>query len=128
MWAAAALVVITVLKASMTYAGESVDAKGLKKIMSDAGFAGSGAAVLDVREKDEFGEGHIKGAIHIPLGEISKRAAELKGFKKIYVICYSGARSSSACKIISKLCPEITAVNVSGGMSGWYGCGFEIEK
>ncbi|HOD39395.1 MAG TPA: rhodanese-like domain-containing protein [Candidatus Wallbacteria bacterium] len=128
MLAAAALVLITALKASMIYAGESVDVKELKKIMSDGGFAGSQAAVLDVREDDEFKEGHIKGAVHIPLGEISRRFAELKKIKKLYVICYSGARSSSACKIISKLCPEITAVNVSDGMSGWYGSGFEIKK
>ncbi len=117
-----------VLKSSMTYAGETVDAKELKKIISSPDFEKSEAAVLDVRENDEFAEGHIEGAIHIPLGELEKRSAELKKFKKLFVICYSGARSSSACRVLSKISPETSVVNVSGGMSAWYGAGFKVKK
>lgn len=127
-WAAALIIFFIVLKSSMTYAGETVDAKELKKIISAPDFKGSEAAVLDVREQDEFGEGHIEGAVHIPLGELEKRFIELKKFKKLFVICYSGARSSSACRILSKLSPETSVVNVSGGMSVWYGAGFKVKK
>ena len=127
-WAAALVIFFIALKSSMTYAGETVDAKELKKIISAPDFKRAEAAVLDVREYDEFAEGRIEGAVHIPLGELQGRMGELKNFKKLYVICYSGARSSSACRIISKLSPETSVVNVSGGMSGWYGAGFEVKK
>lgn len=127
-WAAVLVFFFIVLKSSMTYAGETVDAKELKKIISAPDFKKSDAAVLDVREHDEYGEGHIEGAVHIPLGELEKRFAELKKFRKLFVICYSGARSSSACRILSKISPETSVVNVSGGMSAWYGAGFKVKK
>lgn len=127
-WAAALVILFIALKSSMSYAGETVEAKELKKIISAPDFKKSGAAVLDVRENDEYAEGHIEGAVHIPLGELQDRLSELKKFKKLYVICYSGARSSSACRVLSKISPETSVVNVSGGMSAWYAAGFEVKK
>lgn len=112
----------------MTFAGESVGAKELAGIINSDEFKKSRAAVLDVREYDEFAEGRVPGAIHIPLGELQGRVAELKKYKKLFVICYSGARSSSACRLLSKIAPDVAAVNVSGGMSAWYSAGLGIEK
>lgn len=71
--------------------------------------------VLDVREPYEFKARHIKGAKNVPLGTI--KTFEGKG--PVYVICQSGARSSSATKKLVKM--GVDATNVKGGMNGWSG-------
>lgn len=67
-----------------------------------AGFAALAAvlqagapAVLDVRQSGEFADGHIPGAINIPLHELSKRIQEVPE-GEVWVHCASGYRSSIA--------------------------------
>ncbi len=54
-----------------------------------------GAVILDVRSKEEFEGGHIKGAVNIPLDTLALRIKEI-GDKKTPIItcCMSGGRSS----------------------------------
>ncbi len=73
-------------------------------------------AILDVREKDEFKTGHIKGAINMPLSAFD--VSKLKK-QEYYVICASGMRSKQACNFLTKQGYDVT--NVSGGMSRWHG-------
>ena len=73
--------------------------------------------VIDVREPDEYKKGHIRGAINIPLGQVS--GASLVAGKKYFVICQSGMRSKNASKILSKMNYNVT--NVTGGMLSWHG-------
>jgi rhodanese-related sulfurtransferase len=56
----------------------------------------SGAIILDVRTKSEFNSGHIKGAINIPLNDLSSQLGKLKKDKAIITCCASGMRSASA--------------------------------
>ena len=60
-----------------------------------------GAVLLDVREPHEWSSGHAPKARHIPLGQLSTRAAELPRNREIYVVCRSGARSARAAKLLS---------------------------
>lgn len=60
-----------------------------------------GAAVIDVREPDEFADMHLPTARNVPLGEVGARLAEIEQAagakdKPIVVYCASGARSSRA--------------------------------
>lgn len=57
-----------------------------------------GAAALDVRTPQEFSEGHLKDAIHIPVQELEARLGELTHLKTkdIVVYCKSGQRSEYA--------------------------------
>ena len=71
--------------------------------------------VIDVREPYEFKARHIKGAKNIPLNTI--KTYEGKG--PVYVVCQSGARSSSAAKKLKKM--GVEAINVKGGMNNWTG-------
>ena len=73
--------------------------------------------VIDVREPYEYKKGHIRGAINIPLGQVS--GASLVPGKKYFVICQSGMRSKKASKILSKMNYDVT--NVTGGMISWHG-------
>lgn len=79
-----------------------------------------GAHVLDVREAHEWDAGHVEGAQHIPLGEVSARAAEVPA-GAVYVICKVGGRSAMAAALLSRAGKQ--AVNVEGGMAAWAGAG-----
>jgi rhodanese-related sulfurtransferase len=77
----------------------------------------SGAYLLDVREDDEWAAGHAPDAVHLRLGELGARAAEIPQDREVYVICRSGARSSYAVQALTG--GGWSAVNVSDGMTGW---------
>ena len=46
----------------------------------------AGSYVLDVREDDEFAEGHVPSAHHIPLGELEARIDEVEDGGRVFVI------------------------------------------
>src|SRR5579859_1795013 len=60
-----------------------------------------GAYLLDVREDDEWAAGHAPEAVHIPVGALSARAAEVPQDREVYVICRSGARSAYAAQALA---------------------------
>ena len=74
--------------------------------------------VVDVRTAREYNAGHIDGAIHIPLGDLGRRASELPRDRTIATICEGGYRSSLAASVLSRAGVD-RLVNVSGGMSAW---------
>lgn len=79
-----------------------------------------GFIVLDVREPEEFAEGHIPSAQNKPLSAIQQEDfTELSKQEKYIVICRSGNRSQTASEILLNEGYEI--VNVSTGMSSWTG-------
>ena len=73
--------------------------------------------LLDVREDDEWAAGHIDGAQHIPLGELSARLGELPKDRTIVAVCRSGGRSEAAVRGLRKLGYE--AENLEGGVNAW---------
>jgi len=76
--------------------------------------------VIDVRTKEEYDEGHIIGSINVDIyGEFIQdiRHACQNQDQRIFVICASGARASSAVSIMRKL--GYTQVYSIGGMGSW---------
>lgn len=75
-----------------------------------------GAVVLDVRSKEEFEGGHVKGALNIPLDTLSSNLKKI-GDKDTYIItcCMSGGRSSVAKNILHSAGYD----NVHNG-GGWH--------
>jgi phage shock protein E len=61
-----------------------------------------GALLVDVRTSSEFASGSVKGAINIPLDQLSAKISQLKGKKNIIVFCRSGNRSSQAKSFLTK--------------------------
>ena len=80
-----------------------------------------GAWLLDVREDDEWAAGYAPGARHIPLGQLSARAAEIPQDQAVYVICRSGGRSARAAQALAAAGWE--TINVAGGMQDWAAAG-----
>lgn len=83
--------------------------------------------IVDVRENDEWASGHIKDAIHIPLGEVKDRAHKLKQYKHSSIImqCRSGGRSARAMDTLKTL--GFTEVyNLDGGITAWNEAGLPL--
>jgi sulfur dioxygenase len=76
--------------------------------------------VLDVREPDEFTGplGRIRGAVLIPLGELSGRAGELAKDQPVVAVCRAGGRSAQATLILQQAGFDKVA-NLPGGMLRW---------
>ena len=86
----------------------------------------AGAYLLDVREDEEWDAGHVAGAVHIPLGELSARYTELNRDLPLYVICRSGNRSDHAAQALAGAGWD--ASNVSDGMMGWQAAGLPMTS
>jgi len=61
----------------------------------------AGAKIVDVRNPDEFKQGHAKGAVNIPLGNLGKKTAQLQKENQLIILCCrSGARAGNAASIL----------------------------
>jgi len=86
---------------------------------------GADLVVLDVREPFEWEEGHIAGALHIPMREVPGRAGELPQDRPIALVCRGGPRSSLVGSLL--LARGLTRLtNVWGGMTGWMEAGLPV--
>lgn len=82
--------------------------------------------ILDVRARQEFEDGHIKGAKHIYLGELPERLGELKDKEAaIFCVCAGGMRSSIAGSILLANGYE-DVYSVFGGVTAWKAAGFPL--
>lgn len=78
--------------------------------------------LVDVRTEEEYLEGHIPGAVHIPFDEMDQRYKELEHQQdeNILLICRSGRRSVVAAHTLAeKGFPHL--FNLKGGMLKWDG-------
>ncbi len=73
--------------------------------------------LLDVREQDEWDQGHAEGAIHMPLGEVSERLEEIDPDAEVYVVCRQGGRAVRVCQFLNQYGRDV--VFVRDGMVGW---------
>ena len=83
----------------------------------DLARAVEGARIIDVRSAVEYAEGHIPGAVNIPLNQIP--LLDVPKDAPIYLYCRSGARSARGCKALEKL--GFTNVSNLGGILDYKG-------
>jgi rhodanese-related sulfurtransferase len=75
---------------------------------------------IDVRYEEEFEDGHIPDALHLPLPELRQRVdAMLDKSGKYITVCLSGKRSSVAAYLLKQRGYHV--VSMKGGMSSWEG-------
>jgi rhodanese-related sulfurtransferase len=86
----------------------------------------SGAALIDVREPDEYVAAHVPGATLVPLATVPDRLAEVPTEGTVYVICAKGARSLRAAEFYRA--QGIDAVNVAGGTNAWVDAGHPFSS
>ncbi|MFJ6211996.1 rhodanese-like domain-containing protein [Streptomyces sp. NPDC092296] len=86
----------------------------------DAASVPADAALLDVREQDEWDAGHVDSALHIPIGEVVARLDELPD-DRLFVVCRVGGRSAQVVQYL--VAQGRDAVNIEGGMYAWEAAG-----
>jgi molybdopterin/thiamine biosynthesis adenylyltransferase/rhodanese-related sulfurtransferase len=86
-----------------------------------------GATLLDVREGDEWAQGHIPGAILIPRGFLELRVEEAVADRstEIVVHCAGGTRSALAAKTLANL-GYSNVVSMKGGFASWKEAGLAV--
>lgn len=80
--------------------------------------------LLDVREEHEWVAGHAPDALHVPLGQLPDRQAEVvaaAGSGQLLVTCHLGGRSARATDFL--VSSGVNAVNLAGGMQQWAAAG-----
>jgi rhodanese-related sulfurtransferase len=84
--------------------------------------------VIDVREVGEYEEGHIPGAVNVPLSELTEKYSSIAHVEKIHVVCQLGGRSARACEFMSNIADYDGShfVNVVGGTAAWIHEGNEV--
>lgn len=98
--------------------------------------SGEAGLILDVREPDEWAQGHIPGAVHVPLGLLEARAdpaspasiPELteQRDRRVIVQCASGIRSLYGADMLLRM-GYTDAVSLAGGIHDWEARGFPVE-
>ena len=83
--------------------------------------------LLDVREPDEWAEGHAPQAILIPLEELVIRRGELDSARPVVTVCRSGRRSLTAAEILLEAGFRDVR-SLAGGMVAWRDAGLPVER
>jgi hydroxyacylglutathione hydrolase len=86
--------------------------------------AGRNAKIVDVRGRAEYAEGHIPGAVNIPLAELSRRVSEVPS-GEVVVHCMGGSRAAIAASLLQKEGKKVA--NMQAGFTGWKNAGNPVE-
>lgn len=87
------------------------------------------AGVVDIRDAEEFAQGHIINARNIPAKDLEVRSAELQKYKNkpLIVVCEKGNLSNGAAARLQKLGFE-QALPLEGGLAAWRTAGLPVSK
>jgi molybdopterin/thiamine biosynthesis adenylyltransferase/rhodanese-related sulfurtransferase len=89
----------------------------------------NGATIVDVRETEEFGTGHIPGAKHVPRGYLESRieGAVPDRSKHVILYCASGNRSAYAARTLIDDLGYEWVESMTGGITLWKDRGYDVE-
>src|SRR5579875_2726506 len=82
--------------------------------------------ILEVREQSEWDDGHVPGAIHIPMGEVPARYGELPADADLVVMCAAGGRSAQVTQWL--IANGVAARNLEGGIIAYAEAGRPVER
>ncbi len=100
--------------AAWTAAGHDTASISLRRA-ADLG----GRRVLDIRQRSEYVGGHLPGALHVELGDVPKRAADILDGPTV-VMCGHGERAMGAASLLERAGHHDLAV-LDGGPQDWIG-------
>jgi glyoxylase-like metal-dependent hydrolase (beta-lactamase superfamily II)/rhodanese-related sulfurtransferase len=84
--------------------------------------------ILDVRERDEWEEGHIPGSIHTPYHDLHELPDGLDPAGPVAAICASGQRAAVAASLVARLGGKHVVHVVEGGVDTWRRAGNRLER
>jgi molybdopterin/thiamine biosynthesis adenylyltransferase/rhodanese-related sulfurtransferase len=90
---------------------------------------GNGAVIVDVREPEEWGAGHIPGALHVPKSYLESRieGAVPDHAKHVVLYCASGNRSAWAARTLIEDLGYEHVESMTGGFTLWKDRGYEVQ-
>ena len=91
---------------------------GIKQLSPKEFDQKKGMAVLDIRSHKEYEQGHIPGAVHVPLSDIGDKVKKLKKDKELVVYCQNGNQSIWAIKRLMGMGYK-NMYNLKGGYRAW---------
>jgi rhodanese-related sulfurtransferase len=127
-WAVLGIILVLVVGSFLLQQGDSATAASLPREISvteASSMRDAGAFVLDVRQPEEWVEGHIPGATLIPLGELASRVSEVPQGQEIVVVCRSGNRSQQGRDVLLSAGFE-QVTSMAGGVNQWGAAGYDI--
>jgi rhodanese-related sulfurtransferase len=90
------------------------------------GVEASDALVIDVRETSEYEEGHVPGAVSIPLRTVAQNLDKIPMDRQVYVYCKSGFRAAQALSSLGMLGYD-NVLSYKPGWNGWTEAGEEVS-
>ncbi len=84
--------------------------------------------VVDVREPFEWDEGHVGGAVHLPMREAEQRLGEVPAGRPKAVLCAGGLRSSTVISVLKRRGADGPWYNVTGGITAWQKAGYPVVR
>lgn len=81
--------------------------------------------IVDVRRQDEFRNGHIRNAKHIPLDSFKDRINKIPKKREVLIYCETGARSIRAVRYLEVAGHE-RILHMHQGMRGWRKAGYPV--
>jgi molybdopterin/thiamine biosynthesis adenylyltransferase/rhodanese-related sulfurtransferase len=90
---------------------------------------GNGVAIVDVRESEEWDQGHLPGAKHVPRGYLESRieGAVPDRDQRVILYCASGNRSALAAKTLRDELGYGNVESMTGGITLWKDRGYEVD-
>lgn len=98
-------------------AGEDATVESLSPAEAQRAIAAGEVELIDVRTAHEWEAGHVPGARHVPLNELSASAAELPRDRELLIYCRAGGRSAFAAEGLRQGDFRVRAIE--GGALAW---------
>ena len=99
---------------------EELDAKRAREVI-----ASDGGQALDLRDLDDWGDGHIAGAVRVDDGDVEAALESLTQDQPVVVVCADGERSAEVAADLRER--GFTASILKGGMKSWTGAGLPTQ-
>jgi molybdopterin/thiamine biosynthesis adenylyltransferase/rhodanese-related sulfurtransferase len=114
-------------KELMADARKAVPERSVDDVQQQVGAAGPRPVLLDVREREEYREGHLEGALSMPRGFLEMRVEEAVPDKNAPIVAYcaGGTRSLLAGRILAEM-GYTNVASMAGGYNAWKGAGHRI--
>jgi rhodanese-related sulfurtransferase len=95
-----------------------IDPAGARRLLE------TGALLLDVREDQEWSAGHAPEAVHLAMGAVSERMADIPTDRVVVCVCRVGGRSGAVASALAGAGYDVR--NLAGGMLAWEADGYPV--
>ena len=97
---------------------ESIQQLNVSQLKSRLAQAGDQPILLDVRESWEYNLCALPGSVHIPMGQIPARLADIPQGRPLIVVCHHGMRSYQVAEfLLARGFSDVA--NLDGGIDAW---------